>query len=98
MGNVANARQVPLPAQRSDDWILEETPTAFPGSGLKAESRRIGGLLKKELELADTERLLLEAEATLERLKGKYAADKEAWEKRKASELAKPQDPRNPPK
>ncbi len=26
MGNIVNNRGVPLAAQRSDDWVLEETP------------------------------------------------------------------------
>ena len=92
MANLVSPRQVPLATQRSDDWALEETPIHFPGWDDKAQARRIHGLLNKELELADTERTIQEAEATLKNLKERFAADKEAWEKRKASELKKAQD------
>ncbi len=84
MANLVSPLQIPLPAQRSDDWVLEETPTRFPGG----DDRRLRGLLMKELELIDLERRVREAEATLAELKPKLAAEKEAWEKRKASALA----------
>lgn len=29
MTNLVNSRQIPLATQRSDDWILEETPVKF---------------------------------------------------------------------
>ncbi len=51
----------------------------------------------KELELADTERMIQEAEATLKNSKEKFAADREAWEKRKAAELKKAQDGQGKP-
>jgi hypothetical protein len=89
MANLVSPRQIPLPAQRSDDWVLEETPTRFPGSDDPAQERRIRGLLVKELELIDLERRIREAEAMLTELKPKLAAEKEAWEKRKSSELQK---------
>ena len=68
MSNVVSSRGVPLATQRSDDWILEETPIKFllpPNTDLKSQARRIRGLLMKELELADTERRIKEAEATI---------------------------------
>ncbi len=89
MANLVSPRQIPLPAQRSDDWALEEAPTRFPGSDDPAQERRIRGLLMKELELLDLERRVREAEAVLADLKPKLAAEQEAWEKRKASELQK---------
>jgi sialate O-acetylesterase len=88
-GNLVSPRQIPLPAQRSDDWALEETPTPFPGSDDPAQERRVRGLLMKELELLDLERRVRDAEQTLAELKPKLAAEREAWEKRKASELQK---------
>jgi sialate O-acetylesterase len=89
MGNLVSPRQIPLPAQRSDDWPLEETPTRYPGSDDPAQERRLRGLLVKELELLDVERRIREAEAVLAELKPRFAAEQEAWEKRKASELQK---------
>lgn len=85
MANLVSPRWIPLPAQRSDDWVLEETPTRFPGG----DERRLRGLLMKELEILDLERRVREAEATLAELKPKLEVEKQAWEKRKASELQK---------
>lgn len=71
MSNIVNSRGVPLATQRSDDWILEETPIKLPlppNTDLKSQARRIRGLLMKELELADTKRRLKEAEATIAEL------------------------------
>ncbi len=95
MANLVSPRQIPLPPQRSDDWVLEETPTRFPGSDDPAQEGRIRGLLVKELELIDLERRVREAEAMLAVLKPKLAADKEAWEKRKTSELQKAKEEKN---
>jgi sialate O-acetylesterase len=72
ISNLVNGRGVPLATQRSDDWLLEETPIQIPlppNTDLKSQARRIRGLLMKELELADTQRLVQEAEATIEELK-----------------------------
>ena len=92
MANIANNRQVILPAQRNDDWPMEETPMVNPlPPGRPADEfariQRMGNL--KELELADAERRLKEAEATVAGLKDKFEADKKAWENRKAAELEK---------
>ena len=89
MANLSNSRQVPIATQRSDDWIMEETPIKFPsapGADPKSQSRQLGGKIRKELELGDTERRILEAEATLAELKDRFLADKEAWEQSKAKE------------
>ncbi len=94
MANLVSPHHVPLPTQRSDDWALEETPIRFTGWDDKAQAPRIRALLSKELELADAERAIREAEATLRDLKGKFEADKEAWEKRKESEMK--EAPRGP--
>jgi hypothetical protein len=71
MTNLVNKRGVPLATQRSDDWILEETPTKIPlppNTDMKSQARRIRGLLIKALELADVQRRVMEAEATIEEL------------------------------
>ena len=72
MGNIVNDRGVPLAAQRSDDWILEETPVkiATPeGMPEDAARRRVANQLRKELERDDLDRRLKEAEAALQELK-----------------------------
>jgi len=71
ISNIVNSRGVPLATQRSDDWLLEETPTKIPlppNTDLKSQAGRIRGLLMKELEVADTERRIQEAEATIAEL------------------------------
>ncbi|TWU33277.1 hypothetical protein [Novipirellula artificiosorum] len=71
MSNIVNSRGVPLATQRSDDWTLEETPIKIPlppNTDLKSQARRIRSLLIKELELADAERRIKEAEATITEL------------------------------
>ena len=72
MGNIVNNRGVPLATQRSDDWILEETPVKIaipPDMTADAAGRRVAGQLRKELERDDLERRVKEAEATLVELK-----------------------------
>jgi len=72
MGNVVNNHGVALPGQRSDDWILEETPVkiATPKDMPEAAVRRqVGTQLRKELERDDLARRVKEAEATLAELK-----------------------------
>jgi sialate O-acetylesterase len=92
MSNIANSRQIPLATQRSDDWILEETPVKFPvpqGMLEKDAARQVRGKIVKELELDDTERRIKEAEATIATLKEQFTKDKEAWEKKKAADAEK---------
>lgn len=89
MSNLTNSRQVPLATQRSDDWLQEETPIAFPipeGMDFKSYRRQLNGKVRKELELGDAERRIKEAEATLVELKEKFEKDKKAWEESKAKE------------
>ncbi len=72
MGNIVNTRGVPLAAQRSDDWILEETPVkiATPkGISEEAARRYVAGQIRKELERDDLARRVKEAEATLAELR-----------------------------
>lgn len=88
MGNIVNGRGVPLHAQRSDDWVLEETPVKpdIPdGATVEAAQRLAGNQLRKELEQADAERRFQEAEATIAELKpvlekARAAAQKKAAE------------------
>ena len=72
MSNLVNSRGVHLATQRSDDWKLEETPEKIAAPENMPESsasRWIGNQLRKKLELADIERRIQEAEATLTDLK-----------------------------
>jgi sialate O-acetylesterase len=92
MGNITNNRQVPLAAQRSDDWLLEETPVKFPappGMSAKDAARPVHARLLKELQLDDTERRIKEAEATIARLKDQFIKDKNAAEKKNADDTGK---------
>jgi sialate O-acetylesterase len=78
MGNVVNSLGVPLAAQRSDDWVLEETPVKVdppPGLSEDAARRHAGNRLRQELERADRERRLREAEAIVAELKPRVEAD-----------------------
>ncbi len=72
MGNLVNPQGVSLAAQRSDDWILEETPVKVStpaGMAEDAARRYVAGQIRKELEQADVERRIREAEATAAELK-----------------------------
>ncbi len=72
MGNIVNNHGVPLPGQRSDDWILEETPVkiaAPAGTPEEGVQRLAAGVNRKELKLADLERRIKEAEAVVAELK-----------------------------
>jgi sialate O-acetylesterase len=72
MSNLVNGRGVPLATQRSDDWILEETPEkiAIPENMPDDAARRYAGnQIRKQLELDDIKRRLQEAEATIAELK-----------------------------
>jgi len=89
MANIVNNRGIPLATQRSDGWRLEETPIKLPvPQGMDAASarRHLAGRLRKELTLADTERRIEEAEATIAELKEQYIKEKAAWEEQKAAE------------
>ena len=72
MGNIVNNRGVPLAAQRSDDWILEETPVKIvtpKDMPADAVRRQVANQLRKELERDDLDRRVQEAEVTLQELK-----------------------------
>ncbi|HPZ84332.1 MAG TPA: hypothetical protein PL064_12900, partial [Thermogutta sp.] len=71
MGNIVNSRGVPLATQRSDNWILEETPEKIPvpqGMSPETAQRYIGNRLRELLKQADLERRYLEAKRTLQEL------------------------------
>lgn len=71
ISNIVNGRGIPLATQRSDDWILEETPEKI--KPLENATRRyISNQIRKMLRLADIERRIKEAEATIEELKPVY--------------------------
>ena len=87
MGNIVNHRGAALAAQRSDDWILEETPVkiATPKEMPEDAARRqVAGQIRKELERDDLDRRVKEAEATLLELKPLLEKAKADREKRNA--------------
>jgi sialate O-acetylesterase len=72
LSNIVNARGVSLATQRSDDWLLEETPEKIntPENMSEDAARRFAaGQIRRKLELADLERRVQEAEATIAELK-----------------------------
>jgi sialate O-acetylesterase len=72
LGNLVNSLQVPLPAQRSDNWVLEETPEKItPPANMPEDGARryLSSQRARLLELGDTERRIQEAEATIAKLK-----------------------------
>jgi len=92
MSNIVNNRGVPLATQRSDDWVLEETPEKVPTPKDMPEAaarRYVADRLRKELELGDIERRIKEAEATIAELKPVYEKAKADLEKRKAADAKK---------
>ena len=91
MANITNNRQVILPAQRSDDWLLEETPLKFstpPGMSEADAGDQARTQMRKELELNDTERRIKESEARITSLQEKFAREKKAWEEAKRAKGA----------
>jgi len=64
ISNLVNGRGVPLATQRSDDWILEETPEKI-NAPKNASRRYISSQIRKVLRLADIERRIKEAEAAI---------------------------------
>ena len=71
LGNLVSPQHVPLPGQRSDDWLLEETPDAPDKTAATddAAKRLVARQNQKKLELIDLERRLKEAKAEIEHLK-----------------------------
>ena len=92
MANIVNGRQIPIATQRSDDWILEETPVKFPTPQDMPDAvvkRSLAGKIRAELELADTERRIKEAEATIAELKPILEKARADSEKKKAGDAKK---------
>ncbi|MCF7975916.1 MAG: hypothetical protein K9N55_19020 [Phycisphaerae bacterium] len=71
ISNIVNGQGIPLATQRSDDWVLEETPVKVADFDNKT-SRQISNEIRKMLRQADMERRIREAEATLAELKPAY--------------------------
>ncbi len=89
LGNVVNNHGVALAAQRSDDWILEETPVkvAMPKDLPEDTVRRqVGNLLRKELERDDLARRWQEAAAIVVDLKAALEKVPGTLRDRKAAE------------
>jgi hypothetical protein len=71
MANIVNKFGVPIATQRSDDWILEETPGGItPPENMDANSvdRWLRGQNRNQLKKDDLERRIAEAKATLAEL------------------------------
>ena len=71
IANITNNRAIPLATQRSDTWILEETPEKIASAAdmpKDAARRYIANRLRKVLELADLDRRIQEAKATIAEL------------------------------
>ena len=88
LGNVVNNRGVPLACQRSDDWLLEETPVKLATTD-DASKRQVANQLRKMLEQDDLERRLQEAEATLTNLKPILEKAQAAGKKKNAADARK---------
>ncbi len=92
MANITNSLRIPLATQRSDDWNLEETPEKIPIPQDIAEDaarRYVSSQIHKALELADIERRIKEAEATIAKLKPAVEKAKADAEKKKAAHVKK---------
>ncbi len=82
MANLGNRFGIPIATQRSDDWILEETPAQIaPPEGMDPNSVRrwLSGQQRARLQTADIERRYADAQATIAEL---GPAVKKAAEKR----------------
>lgn len=82
ISNIVNGRGIPLATQRSDEWILEETPEKIDTSK-NASSRYIANQIRKTLRLADIERRIKEAEATIADLKPAFQKAHAEMQKKK---------------
>jgi sialate O-acetylesterase len=88
MTNLTNPQQIPVPTLRSDNWDIEETPL-LPFPPPADNPRALGNLVRRELQLADTERRIQDAKRTVEQLEKPFLKQKEAWEKEKAKQADK---------
>jgi len=82
MANLTNNFGIPIPTQRSDDWILEEMdPSITPPEGMDANSQRrwLSGQVRKSFTNSELERRYKDALLTIEELQpaiDKLEADK----------------------
>jgi sialate O-acetylesterase len=88
ISNIVNGRGVPLATQRSDDWLLEETPVKVKDFD-KKNSRQISNEIRKMLRHADIERRIKEAEATIAELKPAFEKANAEIQKKKAADVKK---------
>jgi sialate O-acetylesterase len=88
MTNLTSTRQIPIPALRSDDWPMEETPK-LPFDPPADNPRALSNLINRELKLADTERRLKDARRTIGQLEPSFLKEQEAFEKDKARQADK---------
>lgn len=71
MANLGNRFGIPIATQRSDDWILEETPARIePPESMDPDSvqRWLSGQQRSRLQTADIERRYADAQATVDEL------------------------------
>lgn len=69
MANITNRYGIPIPTQRSDDWILEEmVPSIVAPEGMdeKSKPRWLSGQVRKAFANGDLERRYKDAQATVE--------------------------------
>jgi len=88
LGNVVNHRGVALACQRSDDWLLEETPVKLDGAKQNSQ-RQVANQLRQILKQDDLERRLQEAEATIANLKPALKRAQGAGKKGNTTETGK---------
>lgn len=88
LGNVVNNRGVAMAGQRSDDWLLEETPVKLDGADENSR-RQVANQLRKMLEQDDLARRIQEAEATLAELKPVLEKAQAGGKKKSAAEAGK---------
>ena len=72
MANITNRYGIPIPTQRSDDWVLEEmVPGLEAPEGMDENGKRrwLGGQVRKALGDADLERRYQDAQAKVDALR-----------------------------
>ncbi len=72
MANITNRYGIPIPTQRSDDWVLEEmVPGLEAPEGMDENGKRrwLGGQVRKAFGDADLERRFQDAQAKVDALR-----------------------------
>jgi len=88
MANITNSQHIPLSARRSDDWDLEEVPlpsASTPGNSPDVSKKQAAGQQRRALELADFERRIKDAQATIAELQPIVDKAKAEAEKKKTA-------------